>query len=68
MRPNAWAQGTAPGAGGALDEEGGPPTLYRGKGCLGPSAVTRTRGGTCFLGGAEGSLFRTGDDVCSFYR
>ena len=69
MRPNAWAQGTAPGARGASDEEGGPPpTLYREEGCLGPRAVTRTWGGMCFFGGAEGSVFRTGDDVCSFYR
>ena len=45
-----------------------PPTLYREEGCLGPRAVTRTWGGMCFFGGAEGSVFRTGDDVCSFYR
>lgn len=49
VRPNAWAQRTAPGAGEALDEEGGPPTVYRERAAWGSCHQDSGRN-VCFVG------------------
>ena len=65
VRPNARAQGTAPGAGGALDGEGGP-HFVQGRELPGAKDCQQDLGRNVFWG--WGWAESTGDDVYSFYR
>lgn len=64
MRPNAWAQGTAPGARGASDEEGGPPPLCTGKRAAWGQGLSPGLGEECVFLGVQRVLFSGPEMMC----
>lgn len=64
MRPNAWAQGTALGAGGASDEEDAPRQLCTGKRAAWSQGLSPGFGEECVFLGVQRVLFSGLEMMC----